>query len=352
MSKKKALLVMAATGNYLFSVGNVLIGLKKHSPEMFDDILIYTDKTATEQDKATIQKIFPTTFKIYDYQIPNEADRVRLSYFSNMPYARFEMLSYLDEYEKVIWFDSDFLITGDISGLLEYGKTGISMSINLDPYPIEHGVHMFFVKDVPGYDMHALAYASGLIMFTDKLQEPLKLKDYLYKQLEKYSSYTKYAEQGILQLMIEDFNLQVDMFPKLIYHAFPFEDKTNARLVHLLAGTKPWVYFTGFAYNEWYENHKKWIELGGEEAFTFKEIICKYQQYFYGDMRYQNILLIKHLQEDTVAFLSERQSNKLSNNFYKNFWQKIFSVKNLKTEIKFFKVITIFGIKIKINKKQ
>ena len=69
-------------------------------------------------------------------------------------------------------------------------------------------------------------------------------------------------------------------------------------------------------------------------------------------MRYQNILLIKHLQEDTVAFLSERQSNKLSNNFYKNFWQKIFSVKNLKTEIKFFKVITIFGIKIKINKKQ
>ena len=74
MNKKNALLIMAATGNYLFSVGNVLIGLKKHSPNMFDDIVIYTDETATEQDKETIQKIFPVTFKIYDFQIKNLKD--------------------------------------------------------------------------------------------------------------------------------------------------------------------------------------------------------------------------------------------------------------------------------------
>lgn len=320
MMKKNALLVMAATGNYLFSVGNVLLGLKKHSPNMFDDIIIYTDETATVQDKQAIQKIFPVTFKVYDYQIPNKQDRLRLKYYSNMPYARFEMLTYLDKYHKVFWFDSDFLITGDITGLLEYGKTGISMSIDLEPYPKEHGVHMFFVKDVPGYDMMAEAYASGLIIFTDKLKEPLKIRTYLYQKLDQYSSYIKYAEQGILQLMIEDFKLKVDKFPKLIYHAFPFEDKSKARLIHLLGTSKPWENYTGSAYNEWYKNHVKWIELGGSEAFAFKNLIHCNQNAFYGEDRYQNILLINtinNIQQELTSSKDAIQRRKNRLKYYK-----------------------------------
>ena len=346
-TKKNALLVMAVTGNYLFSVGNVLLGIKKYFPNMFDDIVIYTDENATLQDKETIQKIFPVTFKIYDYQIPNKKERERLAYYSNMPYARFEMLTYLDQYKKVFWFDSDFLITGDISGLLEYGKTGISMSIDMEPYPETHGVHAFFIKDVPGYNMNAKAYASGLVIFSDKLKEPLKFRDYLYKQLDKYSSYTKYAEQGILQLMIEDFNLKVETFPKLKYHAFSLENKSCAKIIHLIAQTKPWEYFSGSAYNEWYENHKKWIKLGGGEAYTFKSLITEYQRYFYGQDRYQNILLMKELNK---LNLLQNINNTKQSIFYTNIWQRFFSIKNLKIENRIFKVITILGIKIKFKK--
>ena len=346
--KKRALLVMAATGNYLFSVGNVLLGIKKYSPNMFDDIVIYTDENATLQDKETIQKIFPVTFKIYDYQIPNKKERERLAYYSNMSYARFEMLTYLDRYEKVFWFDSDFLITGDISGLLEYGETGISMSIDLDPYPDDHGIHKFFINNIPEYNMNAEAYATGLIFFSDKLKEPLKLREYLYKQLEKYAFNLTYAEQGIIHLMIEDFNLKVETFPKLIYHVFPIEDKTNAKIIHLLGDSKPWIHFSGMAYNEWYENHKKWINLGGEEAYSFKNIIKEYQKYFYGNERYQNILLMKELDKKQNTFNAQIE---LPEHFYTNFLQRIFSVKNLRTEKKLHKVITIWGIKIKIKKR-
>lgn len=314
MNKKNALLIMAATGNYLFSVGNVLIGLKKHSPNMFDDIVIYTDETATEQDKETIQKIFPVTFKIYDFQIKNLKDRERLKYFSNMPYVRFEMLTYLDSYKKVFWFDSDFLITDDISGLLQYGNTGISMSIDLDPYPEGHGVHMFFIKNVPGYDMMAKAYASGLVIFSDKLKEPLKLRKYLYEKLDLYSGYIKYAEQGILQLMIENFSLQVEEFPKLIYHAFPFEDKSKAKLIHLLDRTKPWQYYSGTAYDEWYENHKQWITLGGGEAFTFEGLLKQYQKYFYGQKRYQNILHMAYFDDCIRNILSSPNKASICDN--------------------------------------
>ena len=310
MNKKNALLIMAATGNYLFSAGNVLIGLKKYSPQMFDDIIIYTDASASEADKKAIQKIFPVQFKIYDFQIKNPADRERLKYYSNMPYARFEMLTYLDKYRKVFWFDTDFLITGDISGLLEYGKTGISMSIDLEPYPQGHGVHMFFIKDVPGYNMTAKAYASGLVIFSDKLPQPLKLREYLYQKLDQYSGYLKYAEQGLLQLMIEEFKLDVEEFPKLIYHAFPFEDMSKARIIHLLGRQKPWQFYTANAYDEWYENHCHWIELGGTEAFTFIPLIRKHPNAFYGPKRYQNILLFHYLDNLKTAALPVPSNNK------------------------------------------
>jgi len=348
INKKNALLVMAATGDYLFSVANVLIGLKKYSPNMFDDIVIYTDETTLEDDKIAIRKIFPNViFKIYDYQIPNLVDRERLKKYSNMPYARFEMLTYLDRYHKVVWFDSDFLITGDMKGLLEYGRTGISMSIDLEPYPKNHGVHMFFVKNVPGYDMMAKAYASGLVIFTDKLENPLELREYLYEKLDKYSSYIKYAEQGILQLMIEEFKLEVDEFPKLIYHAFPFEDKTNAKLIHLLGSSKPWVDFSGSAYEEWYENHEKWIELGGSEACAFNELKKAFPDFFYGKNRYQNVIFAKYLNKNIGPSAFDGFS--IEPFAYNNIFERIFSVKNFNTRAKKYKVITIFGLKIKIK---
>ncbi|EHU8396995.1 hypothetical protein KZQ40_001543 [Campylobacter coli] len=312
--KKNALLILAVTSNYVFSAANVLIGLKKYSPNMFDDILIYTDDNIDSQDKIALKKIFPNIlFKKYSFQIENIEDRERLRYYSNMPYARFEMLSYLEEYAKVVWFDSDFLILDDISDLLKYGDTGIAMSLDLDPYPLEYNIKPFFIKDVAEYNMNAKAYASGLIIFTDKLKNPLEIRKYLYDKLNQYSSYIRYAEQGILQFMIEDFKLKVDEIPKLIYHAFPIEDKTQAKLIHLLGDSKPWLNYSGSAYDEWYENHKFWIKLGGSEAYSFKQILgadksdfnsCyelfeykKYQKYFFGEKRYQNILKFKKLDE-------------------------------------------------------
>lgn len=311
IKKKEALLIMAATHDYLFAVANVLIGLKKYSQNMFDDIIIYTDKNAKEQDKNAICKIFSDIiFKEYTFQISNLEDRERLKYFSNMPYARFEMLTYLDRYKKVVWFDSDCLIVDDIRGLLNYGKTGISMSLDLYPYPTNHSIRDFFIDEIDEIDMNATAYASGLIIFSDALKNPLEIRKYLYQKLEQYSSKLKYAEQGILQMMIEKFDLKVDIFPKDIYHVFSYENKNNAKLIHLLGYNKPWKVYLGSAYDEWYDNHKEWINLGGTEAFTFVELLklnkeefsnsldlyssYKNQFYFFGDKRYQNLLFFQY----------------------------------------------------------
>lgn len=319
-TKKKAFLVMAATYDYIFAVANVLIGLKKYSPNIFDDIIIYTDDKISDNDKLILKTIFSNIkFELYDFEIRNQADRIRLSYYQNMPYARYEMLKYLSIYEKVVWFDSDFLILDDIKNLLEYGNTGVAMSVDLNPYPKNHSISEFFNAKIQAYDMCAKAYASGLVIFTDKLKNPHLLRQYLYEKTNEYSSSIKYAEQGILHLMLQDFDIEVDEFPKDVYHCFPFEDKHRAKIIHFL-GFKPWLFYC--AYDEWYENHKTWIELGGSEAKSFSDMLglekdfknskdmfvsCKSKAYFFGEKRYQNLLLLNSI-----------YNGKINNNEYKN----------------------------------
>ncbi|MBR1775862.1 hypothetical protein IJ750_02145 [bacterium] len=293
IDKKNALLLMAVTGNYLFSAANVLLGIKKYSPNMFDHIVIYTDKQAKECDKQAISKIFDVEFKIYDFQLDSQKDRLRLIYYSNMTYARFEAFTYLNEYKKVFWLDSDLLITGDISGLLNYGdKCGLSMSLDLYPYPKGHSIRAFFVNPVPDYDMSATAYATGIIIFSDKLPNPLELREYLYKQTNKYSSYLKYAEQGILHMMAQDYNIEIEEFPKTIYHEFVGDNYKDAKITHLLGTSKPWQQYEFGAFDEWYENHIEWINLGGSECEIFENLLCSvsYREVFHGKTRYQNIM--------------------------------------------------------------
>lgn len=293
MHKKKSLLVMGVTGNYLFSAGNVLLGIQKHCPDLFTDVLVFTDGTAPEEDKKAIQKIRPVTFIDFTFQLDNPQDRKRLAGYTNMTYSRFEALAYLDQYEKVIWLESDILITGDLTPLLDYARTGISMAMD------RHPVRDFFNKPIEGYDMNAQGYIGCVIVLSDKLKEPRKMLSYLYETINRYSSDVTWAEQGIYHLMLEDFGLEVDALPPQ-FHVLADCDKTNVRLIHLWSNSKPWRTYTANAYDEWYDNHMAWRALGGGEVPFFAELIKRFPIAFHGPKRYQNIMQLHHISQ-TVA---------------------------------------------------
>ena len=109
-------IVFGATGNMAFALGNVLIGLKKHSPDLKTDLIVY-EQGISDKDKNILNSILPCDCRKYKFPYPGYLANETLNKFSELTFARFECFNLLDEYKKVLWLDIDTLIKSDISGL-------------------------------------------------------------------------------------------------------------------------------------------------------------------------------------------------------------------------------------------
>ena len=119
-------------------------------------------------------------------------------------------------------------------------------------------------------------------------------------------------------LVVENQNLQ-DLLPSKIYLAYK-KSLENAKFLHFSSSLKPWQDSTS------YNAHLFW----------------KYARLtpFYEEMVYKN------------KFGSTTSTSVQDKKFYSNFFERIFSLKNLNANNKKFKVITIIGIKIKLKLKR
>ena len=126
MKKFSCTLCMSGSKSLIFSIGNVLLGIKKHSPHLFDRIVIYTE-VLPDNDKNALKSIFEYVeiveyfpkFNTYLSEIYSDSTNkgARMPCFV---YADFEIFNLIKDSKKVVYLDSDILIKGDISNILNY----------------------------------------------------------------------------------------------------------------------------------------------------------------------------------------------------------------------------------------
>ena len=160
--KKEKALVLGATGNITFAVANVLIGIKKHSPELQADFYIY-HKDITEIDQHLLNSIIPINFIEYNFPANNTEDLEKFAFkrYSQLAFSRFECFNLLNEYKKVVWLDVDTLIQKDISSLFDLCDNGIGL------FQEASSLQECFAEPLNGYDMKAAHYNSGVIVLSD-----------------------------------------------------------------------------------------------------------------------------------------------------------------------------------------
>lgn len=253
MKKEKAI-VFGITGNWAFALGNVLIGLKKHNPDLNADIIVYYDTLSLKNRKA-LRKIYPVKFK--NFKFPYDSKNINnINIFSEMAFSRYECFNLLKEYKKVIWLDVDILIQKDISKLFDYNKKGIALFA--DGEKILAGD--FNVNELKGYNLTVKEFGSGTIVLTDKLKDFDKIPRWCYKKVVEYASIVESPDQAILNLALQEFGLE----PENIDRTYVFHPKDegweNAKILHAYYGKKFW---NGTYNSDWEENNKKWVKLGG-----------------------------------------------------------------------------------------
>ena len=108
-NKKSKAIVLGATGNVTFAVGNVLLGIKRHSPNFQGDFIVL-NKDMSDNDKEVLTEIYPCRFVDYEFPQLKEYDNPYLYGFTTLTFSRYEIFSWLDEYEAIAWLDIDTLV--------------------------------------------------------------------------------------------------------------------------------------------------------------------------------------------------------------------------------------------------
>ena len=271
--KKELAIVLGAPGNMSFALANVLSGIKKHITKSKYDIFVYY-KDISDKEKQILNSIIPSNFIEYNFPLI-EISKHSVNRYSLLAYSRYECFDYLDEYQKVLWLDIDVLIQKNLDNFINFDDAQMSLWQS----PVRTGFN--FTKPVDGFDMEVKYYNTGIILFSDKIPDYKIMKDWCYKQTEKLGQTLVCAEQGIINLLIQAFKININNLDEK-YNCHPGKQFVkNAVIVHPYAEEKFWNYYYNF--EEWNNNYKYWLKLGGtsykgKKANFFDKVLIKFKK--------------------------------------------------------------------------
>jgi lipopolysaccharide biosynthesis glycosyltransferase len=209
MAKKELAIVFGVTGNISFTVGNMLLGLKKYLNDRTFDCIIYHLGVSAE-DQNVLNAILPCRFIPYDFPVL-DSDKYEVlagKRYTTLSYARFECFALLETYKTVLWLDTDILLVRNLSGLFTLNRTGIALFLQKGSV-----LGSRFHTAVEGYDLGCEFYNTGVLLLHDNLQGRLQLKDWCYKKTYDLAEISAGTDMGIINLMIKKFNLEIDELP-------------------------------------------------------------------------------------------------------------------------------------------
>lgn len=323
--KKDLAIVFGVSDNYVFALANVLIGMKKHCKKFWDDIIVYhlgIDKET--QDK--LNQILDCTFINFE----NLSSKLKVNEevkkeYSLLTFARFECFNLLNKYHKIIWQDVDILIKKDFSSLLSYGeKSGFAATLSVDGFYVESN----FKKIIPEYEMFTPLYNAGIMCLSDKLKNYEIMAEWCYKKTCEYCDIIRFADQGIINLLIQEFNIEVEKIDILKYCCHPTKPEApKATIVHAYGSNKFWNYDPyKKMFPEWWENNEEWKKISGDEEVLELQnqplvsvIMSVYERYDYLKEAILSILKQTYTNLELIIVLEKSSKTNEIANFINNF---------------------------------
>lgn len=269
--KKKFLLLLCSSGNEAFAVGNVIIGSKKYLlqnlKESCYDIMLITDFLDSKDEKA-LKSIFEKIIIVKNYK-PKFSKKMMNSreaaYFSVFTFARFELFNLLNDYEKILYTDSDVVIQKDISHLLNIESNFSSVYFpDKSPVKINFSKESFPLVDKK-YNMERASLIAAFLFITDKIKDFTLFTNWCYEKAEEYNT----NDQSIINLLVQEFSIKVNDLTESYGCFGDSPNAENAHIVHAIGAIKFW---RGRYNKEWEDNNKVWLSLGGRDTYKETEI--------------------------------------------------------------------------------
>jgi lipopolysaccharide biosynthesis glycosyltransferase len=269
--KKKNAIMIADTRPAL--IGHLLLQIKETNSNLFDIALIYYEKIS-EKDKKIMEKIMPCKFIKYDYKFSTEVlELPAFKKFSCLMFSRYEMFDLLNEYETITWIDTDVLICGDLSPIVNNAKA-FGFVANFENEIDKSYKYVDYVRtsfrdgyQSQNYDLTKYNMSSGIISVGDHIKSNKSLTKWCYDKTIEYSKDLVLPDQGILNLLVQEFN--IDVCPageNGAYCVYPYNGRNvdNAKIIHSWGSRKFWNnWYLFLKFPRWNNLYQKWLNMGG-----------------------------------------------------------------------------------------
>lgn len=266
---KKNAIMLADTRPAL--VGTVLLQLQNTNKGLFDEAIIYYKTPISAKDRELMCSIMPCRFIEYQPPLPDYLfEKPRFQRFSVLMFCRYEMFSYLDEFDTITWIDTDILIQDSLEDLISAAqKTGAAM-VHEDPIhkTAENTDRMrtCFTTDVPGYKMDEYLYPSGTIVFSKKIGGYKNYTKWCYQKTIEWADILSLPDQGVINAAIQQFKIKVSPVAGKDYCCYPYmgRDCSSAKIIHTWGSNKFWNdWYNCLSFPQWKGYYQNWIEMGG-----------------------------------------------------------------------------------------
>ena len=277
-AKKNVAFVMGCTPNAAFAAGTLALSLSQRMPYGDFDILIINEGLSTPAWHDPQKKVTPQAQK--DAELLASLPRCRI-----LPYSPehivpkdleggppvyylyiFEMFKFLKEYRSLVWLDIDVIVQDDILELTNIGPLAMSLhDFSCLRDGLSYTVARNFKEPVPGYDMDAPIFNSGVVCLRDDMPLPLKMYEWCLSKYVELIPVLRHKDQAILNLFALDFPHLVRHLPFVQYNCYPYNKKSDAaKIVHSFGPQKPWnSALLQLAFPEWTRTYNRWLSLGG-----------------------------------------------------------------------------------------
>lgn len=268
MNGKKAIMI---GDNRPWLIGQVLLQIKETNEDVFDEVII-VDFDISDKDKKIMSSIMNCRFIEPSYEMGKELLEIpSFKKFSPAMFSRYEMFNLIEDYELIMWMDTDVILQGSLSELIESTK-GYDLSmlredpVNKSYYDVDH-MRTNFTTDVEGYNMNAYLYCSGIIIIRNTLKQPCSFADWCYNKTIEWAQILNLPDQGVLNALIQEFSINVKPIGNHgKYGAYPYvgRDCSGCVIVHSWGPNKFWSnYYLWKKFPHWMEVYEKWVGMGG-----------------------------------------------------------------------------------------
>ncbi|MDR3049457.1 MAG: hypothetical protein LBV16_06460 [Elusimicrobiota bacterium] len=259
--KRELVFVMSAQRDSVFETGNIVLSLNKYMPDTDFDIVIYQNDLFL-RDKEVLQKIKNVKLKEFDFP-QNFKEEIEKKSLPIQLFGIYKIFDLLDDYKTAVWLDTNAAIQASIIGITNCSQLGLVFDRDNTGIP---KISVNFNQSLPDYNMDILNHSAHIAAAKDAL-DYRNIYTWLLEQTPKFLSQLTNPAAGMLNLLLQQFNIEFSSFDSDEYGAFADSYKANvARIVRFSKKNKIWRNINILkAFPEWYRTHLEWLRLGGKD---------------------------------------------------------------------------------------